>query len=102
MSVEDVQAKLGNVIKKPKLQENLLQKPPFRFLHDIVMEVIAVTGFGKGLYEGNELNAKEINGKDEKINFLDKIITCTSIAIGKEIDVQSSKIVAGKEPEKTW
>ena len=101
MSAEDVINKLGAIIKKPKLQDTLLQKPPFRFLHDIVMEVAAVTGFGNGLYEGDELNAKAINGKEEKINFLDKIITCTSIAIGKELDVNSSKIVAGKDAEKT-
>jgi hypothetical protein len=101
MSIEDVQNKLGAIIKKPKLQENLLQKPPFRFLHDIVMEVLSVTGFGRGLYAGDELNAKAIDGKEAKMNFLDKIIVCTSIAVGKEIDVSSSKIVAGKEAEKT-
>lgn len=101
MSIEEVQNKLGAIIKKPKLQENLLQKPPFRFLHDIVMEVLSETGFGRGLYAGDELNAKAIDGKEAKINFLDKIIACTSIAVGKEIDVSSSKIVAGKEAEKT-
>lgn len=34
---------LGKVIKKPPLTDKLLSKPPFRFLHDIITEVRALT-----------------------------------------------------------
>lgn len=51
---------LGGVIKKPKLSEKLLAKPPFRFIHDIVTNVILETGYLSGVYTEDELNADNI------------------------------------------
>ena len=86
---------------KPKMSEKLLTKPPFRYIHDIYTATCAATGYGTGLYQGQELDAKAITDKDGKINFLVKLIQLTELVTGQEIDVKPSKIVAGQEAEKT-
>eukprot|EP00965_Chrysotila_dentata_P134462 4446975-Pleurochrysis_carterae.AAC.1 len=58
--VLETQAALGAIIRRPKLTPALLQKPPFRFLHDIVTETTKATGFADGLYEGDELQSAKI------------------------------------------
>ena len=58
--VIQTQQTLGELIKRPKLTGALLQKPPFRFLHDIVSEVTKVTGFASGLYQEDELQSAKI------------------------------------------
>lgn len=62
---------------------------------------MGATGFGTGLFDGEELNAKTITEKDAKINFLVKIIQLTELVIGEELDVKPTKVVAGHEPDKT-
>jgi len=54
----------GQLIERPKMTEKLLQKPPFKYLFDIIAETIKKTGCGNGtsfikagLYAGQELNA---------------------------------------------
>ena len=89
------------LFSKPKMTEKLLQRPPFRYIHDIYTATLQATGFGEGLYSEEELNAKEIKDKDGKVNFLDKLVALVQVAAGEEIPVKSTKIVAGQEPEAT-
>ncbi|KAM7447978.1 intraciliary transport [Porites harrisoni] len=91
---------LGKVIKKPPLTDKLLSKPPFRFLHDIITEVIRNTGFLKGLYTPDEMDSANVKDKEAKIAFLQKAIDVVGMING-QLSVRPSKIVAGHEPEKT-
>jgi len=40
--LKKTQDTLGRIVKKPPLTDKLLQKPPFRFLHDIITSVRVV------------------------------------------------------------
>merc|ERR1712039_515873 len=95
------QETLGKLISKPKMTEKYLKKPPFRFLHDILMEVTRATGFAQGLYTAEESDAAQLADKTAKVEFLNKAISVTCFALGETIDVSANKIVAGLEPEKT-
>ena len=33
--IQQTQQTLGTIVKKPRLTDNLLKRPPFRFLHDV-------------------------------------------------------------------
>merc|ERR1712137_345197 len=81
--------------------DKYLKKPPFRFLHDIIMEVTKVTGFCQGLFSVQEADATQLQDKNAKIDFLNKPINAVSFALGEKIDVSANKIDAGLEPEKT-
>ncbi|TSK92920.1 TRAF3-interacting protein 1 [Bagarius yarrelli] len=99
--VKKTQETLGKVIKKPPLTEKLLSKPPFRYLHDIVSEVIRTTGFMKGLYEEAEMKSDNVKDKDSKIAFLQKAIDVVMLVSGEPVAAKPARIVAGHEPEKT-
>eukprot|EP01035_Chromulina_nebulosa_P019423 gene19423-25301_t len=83
------------------MSEKLLSKPPFRFLHDTISAIMAVTGFGEGLYNSTELDSAQINDRNTKVAYLDKIFLLVGICKGETLDVNSGKVVAGSEPENT-
>merc|ERR1712032_498022 len=100
-AVAGTQETLGKLITKPKMTEKYLKKPPFRFLHDIVMEVTRATTFGQGLFSAEESDAAALSDKQAKIDFLNKAISVVCFALGEKIDVSANKIVAGLDAEKT-
>ncbi|KAJ3155390.1 TRAF3-interacting protein 1 [Geranomyces michiganensis] len=92
---------LGRIIKKPPLTPKLLSKPPFRYLHDLISEVLTTSDFAAGLYSADEMNSENVKEKEAKIAYLTKIIDCVGISTGVEIKCNPLKIVAGMEPEET-
>ena len=64
----------GQLFQKPKMTQKLLTKPPFRYIHDIFTATCGATGYGEGLFQGPELDAKAITEKEAKIGFLVKMI----------------------------
>ncbi|KAM8919472.1 TRAF3-interacting protein 1 isoform 6-T6 [Lycaon pictus] len=99
--VRRTQEALGKVIRRPPLTEKLLSKPPFRYLHDIITEVIRMTGFMKGLYTDAEMKSDNVKDKDAKISFLQKAIDVVVMVSGEPLSAKPVRIVAGHEPERT-
>lgn len=95
------QTMLGAVIQRPKLTEKLLAKPPFRFLHDIVMEIIKTTGFASGLYADNETDSASVTDKNQKLLFLEKIIKVVGMQLSTLVAAKPVRIVAGLDPQLT-
>lgn len=124
-----------HVYLRPKLTEKLLSKPPFRFLHDVITNLIHGSGFAEGLYTPEEMESGKlllflplpfrssllnvthesvgwddekkdaelhvtslltwdhpppltrtanVQEKQQKIEYLDKIINCVGICLGCE------------------
>lgn len=92
---------LGELITRPKLSEKLLSKPPFRFLHDIIMEIIKVTGFATGLYTSTEMDSSLVTDKAQKLQFLEKIIKVVGIQLNTLVQAKPAKIVAGLDVQNT-
>lgn len=92
---------LGSLITKPKLSDKLLSKPPFRFLHDIITEVIKVTGFAENLYEPEELDSANVKEKEQKTMFLEKILKVVGVQLNTILEAKPAKIVAGLEAQDT-
>lgn len=76
--IQQTQKILGKYVKKPQLSEKLLNKPPFRFLHDVVRVVVQETGFLRGLYSSEELVSDNVKEREKKVAFLNKLIEATS------------------------
>ena len=73
------------LFKKPKMTEQLLKKPPFRYLHDIFTSLSKVTGFGHGLFSSLELDSSWYQTKSDKYNFLLKLTYLIQFVLEEEI-----------------
>ncbi|KAK9849130.1 hypothetical protein WJX84_008528 [Apatococcus fuscideae] len=89
------------LVLRPKLTDQLLQKPPFRFLQDIVSEVTQNTGFAQGSIPTGADAAAAGQSREGKIAYLEKVFAEISEATGRAVPARPSKVVAGLEPENT-
>jgi TRAF3-interacting protein 1 len=64
--ITDTQIKLGEIIERPQLTRRLLARPPFKFIHDIAMEVMRATGFGDTLFGDEDRNASFLSVREIK------------------------------------
>ncbi|KAI9013117.1 microtubule-binding protein MIP-T3-domain-containing protein [Gaertneriomyces semiglobifer] len=105
LSLEDSVKKsadlLGRIVKKTPLTPKLLSKPPFRYLHDLISEVLGASGFAQGLYDEIEANSENVKEKEAKVSYLTKIIDVVGMSTGVYVAANPLKIVAGLEPEET-
>mmetsp|Transcript_37601 Transcript_37601/g.81935 ORF Transcript_37601/g.81935 Transcript_37601/m.81935 type:complete len:745 (-) Transcript_37601:1327-3561(-) len=93
---------LGNMTPKPKCTDKLLSKPPFRFLHDLILAVNMSTSLGlESILTPEEMVSSNVKEKSAKIAFLEKIIKHVEGRLHIAVDVRAKKIVAGLEPDKT-
>ena len=101
--VEDTKNMIASVISKPKCTEKLLLKPPFRFIHDVIIAIHKETDvLQEGLLTNDEFDSSHFTNKDVKIEFLSKIVTSIKIRLGNiDINLKPSKVVAGLETKQT-
>jgi TRAF3-interacting protein 1 len=92
---------LSNVVKKTPLNHKLLSRPPFRYLHDLISEIINNTQFAKDLYTVNEFVSANVTEKEAKLTYLQKLVDVTALVSGTEVKAKPAKIVAGLEPDDT-
>ncbi len=99
-AIKDCQRELQPMFAKPKLKSRLLSKPPFRYIHDIIIAVIDATNF-PAYFTEEELDSNTFKEKkNEKLAFLDKLIVLVNCH-GNLVQVDARKIVAGLEPAST-
>ena len=80
----------------------MVRRPPFRFLHDNIINMLNAHNYHADLYSGDELNAREM-AKPAKIVFLQKIIDVVTedFPAVADLGITITKILAGKECDTT-
>ncbi len=102
-AIEEAMRVLQPMFARPKLRSHLLSKPPFRFIHDIVIAIIQATKFPASiLFTDVELESSTFkNNKEAKIAFLEKLIAFVNASRELPLGVESRHIVAGAKPAST-
>jgi len=104
--IADSIALLSPLCAKPAPAAKYLEKPPFRYLFDIVLAISAATGHAVGLYSADELVADNFKpgAAGDRAGWLNKLVAYTVAGSGDAgltglIDPRN--ILAGKEAPAT-
>lgn len=89
-----------NLVKKPKLTDKLLAKPPFKFLQDLISNLVQATGVPEN-FSPEEFSEEYAASKENKAAFLTKLVDYVSQKSGVSISAKPQKILSGVEPENT-
>ena len=99
-SIERTQVMVSAVIAKPKMKEKLLQRPPYRFIHDIVFNIMRATGVYLTQFTESESQAKGHHKYARKV-VLNKLFKLVRIELECDLEISTDKVIAGKECDKT-
>eukprot|EP00966_Prymnesium_polylepis_P159186 3678978-Prymnesium_polylepis.1 len=92
------QQTLGRLIASPPLTTQLLERPPFRFLHEILTEVARATEFGAGTLD---TDLAQLQSRGAKFEYVSDAIELVSNALGATVLCRPSHVLAGAEPRAT-
>lgn len=91
-----------SLIEKPKMTEKFLKKPPPKYIYDMIMNTMKVTGFPKGLFTEEEMDPKFFESDPRnKIEIFQKVIDITKIVVNENFEIKCTNILKGEEPDKT-
>jgi TRAF3-interacting protein 1 len=92
----------SKLFDKPKMTEKLLKKPPPKYVYDIIMNTMKVTGFPKGLFTAEEMDPKFFEkDPNNKKDILQKAIDITKVVVNENFEIKCTNILRGSEPDKT-
>lgn len=92
---------LSPFISKPPLTDKLLKKPPFKFLHDLITQVIKQHGLLAGLFNEHDSLSENVKDKEAKMAFLQKVVNVMEFISGERLSIRPGKVVAGLEVANT-
>lgn len=85
----------------PEMTPNLLKRPPFRFIHDIVSAIDERFAAYNHVIPVELQDSAKVDTKEKKIEYLTILIGYVEKLMKVKLDVNPKKIVSGHEPEKT-
>ena len=95
------------IIDKPVMRPKLLNRPPYRYLKDIIFNIMKETGLAKGEFTEEQIERYQRRGqewsvtKGERLAVLNNAFQLVNKTFGVELDISALKVLAGKECEKT-
>ena len=96
--VVDTKHTLGRLIVWPELSTRLLLRPPFRFLHDIFMEVNRKTRFGSGVLD---VSTAKLQTPRAKLAYMSDVIRLVGDTLGTAVGCRPDHVLTGDEARAT-